>query len=307
MANATPLATEDLVTRLAPPTQRRVRAVLDTDTYNEVDDQFALAYAVLAKDAIDLQAVYAAPFHNARSNGPGDGMERSYEEILRVLQRLDTPADGIVFKGSDAYLPGADVPVDSPAARDLIAKTGDMPDPHPLYVLTIGAPTNVASALLIEPAIARHIVVVWLGGQPHHWHTAREFNLKQDLHASRILFDSGVPLVQIPCTNVAEHLRTTIPELQAWMKGKSAMGDYLFDIVAAYHDNHFAWSKVIWDISTVAWLVNPQWVPSVLTQSPILTDQVTYSRDPRRHLMRVACHCNRDAVFADIFNRFQNG
>lgn len=294
-----------LIRRLDPPAARPVRAVLDTDTYNEVDDQFALAYAVLAKDVLALEAVYAAPFSNDRSTGPGDGMERSHDEILRVLARLgDARGAGFVFRGSDRYLPGPDKPVDSPAARDLIAKAMAGDGQAPLYVLTIGAPTNVASALLLEPRLVERVVVVWLGGQPHDWPTAREFNLQQDLHASKLLFDSGVPLVQVPCTNVAEHLRTTIPELEAWMRGRSPLGDYLFEIVRGYHDDPFAWSKVIWDVATVAWLANPAWVPSVLAHSPRLTDQITYSADPWRHFVRVAVHCNRDAIFRDIFTRF---
>ena len=95
--------------------------------------------------------------------------------------------------------------------RDLIA-SAMKPRSTPLYVLTIGCPANVSSAILIEPKIKEKIVVVWLGGTTHEWPSAREFNLKQDLHASRVLFDSGVPLVQIPTKNVAEHLRTTLPE-----------------------------------------------------------------------------------------------
>ena len=66
--------------RLEPP-QGKIRMVLDTDTYNEVDDQFALAYAVRSEEKISLEAVYAAPFHNDRSSGPRDGMESSYNEI----------------------------------------------------------------------------------------------------------------------------------------------------------------------------------------------------------------------------------
>ena len=74
------------IERLKPPSQRPVRMILDTDTYNEIDDQFALVYALISPE-LDVQAVYAAPFHNSRSSGPDDGMEKSYEEILRVLGR----------------------------------------------------------------------------------------------------------------------------------------------------------------------------------------------------------------------------
>ncbi len=292
------LTDEQMLQRLAPPTGK-VEMVLDTDTYNEVDDQFALAYALLSPDRMDVQAVYAAPFHNNRSDGPGDGMEKSFAEILRVLDKMDIDRAGDVFKGATTYLPAANEPVVSPAAEDLVKKA--MAAEDLLYVLPIGAPTNVASAILLEPEIIEKIVVVWLGGQPVYHPTAREFNLKQDLLASQLLFDCGAPFVQIPCTNVAEHLRTTIPELEACIKGRSELGTYLFEIVRDYTGDPWGWSKVIWDISAVAWLINAEWVPGDIVHAPILTDNCTYSLDNRRHLMRVATHCSRDAVFRDLF------
>ncbi len=42
------------------------RMVLDTDAYNEIDDQFALAHILLSPDRVQLEAIYAAPFHNSR-------------------------------------------------------------------------------------------------------------------------------------------------------------------------------------------------------------------------------------------------
>jgi len=77
--------------RLEPP-KGKVRMVLDTDTYNEIDDQFALTYAYLSKDKIQLEAVYAAPYFNNRSVSAGDGMENSYLEILRLLKMLGNPS-----------------------------------------------------------------------------------------------------------------------------------------------------------------------------------------------------------------------
>ena len=91
---------------------------------------------------------------------------------------------------------------------------------EPLYVTAIGAITNVASAILLDPEIVSKIVVVWLGGHPVYWKTAREFNLMQDIPAAQIVFDSGVPLVHIPCKNVAEHLRSTVWEMEKYVKGR---------------------------------------------------------------------------------------
>lgn len=305
-ATAAPLGAQiSLEQRLTPPAGK-VEAVVDSDTYNEIDDQFAVAYALRAPEKIQVEAVYAAPFHNDRSTSAGDGMSKSYDEILRILGRLNVKAEGFAFRGSEKFMAGAGKPVESAAAKDLIAKAMK-PRSGPLYVITIGAPTNVSSALLMEPKIKDRIVVVWLGGQPYDWPTAKEFNLMQDLHASRVLHDSGVAMVNIPTKNVSEHIRTTVPEITHFLKGKSAIADYLCSEFATFQkwkpEGTFASSKVIWDISAVAWVINPAWIPTKVVPSPGLTDDMKYQQLPNRHVVRVATGANRDQIFTDLFRR----
>jgi purine nucleosidase len=288
---------------LMEPPAGRIRAVLDTDAYNEIDDQFAIAYALLSGEKIDLEAIYAAPFHNERSTGPEDGMIRSHQEIGRVLERMPEPFGGPVLEGSRAWMGGPREPVTSPAAEDLISRAKD--GESPLYVIAIGAITNVASAILAAPEIISRVVVVWLGGNPSNWRTAEEFNLRQDLHASRVLFDSGVPLIHVPCVNVAEHLCTTEAEVERYVKGRGGLGDYLHEVYADVFKDHFARSRVIWDLAPVAWLVNHTWVPTALVHSPILNDNLTWSHDPERHLVREAYAVSRDEVFGDLFRKLE--
>ena len=114
-------------------------------------------------------------------------MEKSYQEILRLLEQLGRPAAGLVYKGSRDYLVADMQPQDSAAARNLVERALVSPLEDPLYVVAIGAITNVASAILLDPAIIEHIVIVWLGGNALYWPTASEFNLKQDV--SRRAFD----------------------------------------------------------------------------------------------------------------------
>jgi len=299
-----PEITKDIMLKRLEPPEGEVSMVLDTDTYNEIDDQFAVVYSLLSKNT-KVEAIYAAPFSNSRSSGPKDGMIKSYEEILRLLERLGVPHEGFVFHGSESYLPKAEQPVNSHATDDLIKRAMSKRD-APLYVVAIGAITNVASAILLEPKIIEQIVVVWLGGQPYYWPSAREFNLQQDIPASQLIFNCGVPLMHIPCKNVSEHIRTTVPEMERYVKGKGAIGDYLYEIFVSYHSNHFAWSKVIWDISTIAWLLNPKWIPSYICPSPILTTESTWSFSPTRHFTRVAFDANRDAIFGDLFKKLEN-
>ncbi len=290
--------------RLAPPTGK-VDVVLDTDTYNEVDDQFAVCHAVLSPERINLLAIHAAPFHNGRSDGPADGMEKSYDEILRLLGHLKHPADGLVFKGSTAYLADVNTPQRNDAVDHLIELA--MTDRQgPLYVATIGAITNVASALLVEPKLVEKIVVVWLGGHSLHWPNNREFNLRQDVPAAKVIFDSGVPLVHMPCGGCVDRLHTSNPELAACLGGTSAIANYLVDIVRDYNKSgRTVWSKVLWDIVTTAWLVNPNWVHTVLVSTPIVTADVTWSFDATRPLMRYARNLDRDAILTDVFDKLK--
>lgn len=290
------------IKKLTPPTGK-IKMVLDTDTYNEVDDQFALVYALLSPDKIDLQAVYAAPFHNDRSANAGDGMEKSYEEILRLLKFMNISADGFAFRGSNRYLESIETPVKSPAVDDLIKKAMASSPENPLYVVPIGCITNIASAILTEPKIIERIVVVWLGGNALYWPHQWEFNLQQDVVAAQVVFNSGVPFVTLPCQNVVSHLHTTIPELKYYLEGKNELSDYLYKIVFEYSGGQKAWSKVIWDVSAIAWLVNPAWVSTDLVHSPILTDQKTFSVDHSRHFIRMATSLNRDAIFRDLFEK----
>lgn len=285
------------------PSHGVIDMVLDTDTYNEIDDQFAVVYALLSPERLNVEAIYAAPFFNDRSTGPGDGMEKSYDEILRLLERLDRSPEQFVYKGSTGYLTNNQAqPFQSDAALDLVQRALG-PREKPLYVVAIGAITNVASAILIEPAILDRIVVVWLGGHALHWPHTKEFNLQQDVAASRLIFDCGVPLVHIPCMGVTTHLLTTVAEIERYVQGQGAIGDYLSGIFTAYHADHFAWSKVLWDIATIAYLVNDSWVPTTLVYSPILTDQLTWSADASRHFIRSATFVHRDPIYRDLFQK----
>jgi purine nucleosidase len=292
------------ITMLEPPAKRPVRMVLDTDTYNEIDDQFAVVYALISPE-LDVQAVYAAPFTNSRSTGPGDGMQKSYEEILRVLERLGRSPEGFAQKGSTHYLTDPKRPEASPAALDLVARAKKSSPEDPLYVVAVGAITNVSNAILIEPAIVRNIVVVWLGGNGHHWPHQREFNFRQDLNASSIIFDSGVPFVQLPCTPVVTHFTTTVPEMERYVAGRGAIGDYLLEIFKGYRKDHFGWSKVLWDMTAVAWLINDKWLPSDLVHSPIVTRDYTFSFDRSRHFIRAVNFVHRAPIFRDFFTKLE--
>lgn len=296
----------------------RVRIVLDTDTYNEIDDQFAVVYALLSPEQITVDALYAAPFFNRKSAGPGDGMEKGHAEILRLLDRLDVSSENLVFRGSSGFLKDYEHPYASAAAHNLIERA--MTSEDPLYVVAIGALTNIASAILLEPKIIERIVVVWLGGHALHWPHTVEFNLTGDVLASRLVLDCGVPLVLIPCMGVTTHLRSTVSEIEQYVQGRGTIGNYLAETFKGYNDDHFGWSKEIWDVVAIAYLINADWVPSNIVSSPFIAQRtvfdvhvhdpktwserpLTWSFDHSRHKIRCAYYVNRDPIFRDLFTK----
>jgi len=355
--------------RLAPPNAEcgRPRVVIDTDAANEIDDQFALAWALLSPERIEVEAVYAAPFsfehrrqemrralaartrpqdasafdlallaqHGAalarfeRSGWaldaighwpvfctPGEGMQRSFDEIVRVFEQLRLAPAGRVFLGSTGYLADERTPQrGSEAVEHLIDSALATPaDAPPLYVAAMGCVSNIASALLRAPEIAERIVVVWTSGYPSHApHINFSLNLEQDLAASRVLFDSGVPLVYLPGFQVGAQLRLSLPEMALHVQPCGAIGAYLHRLYVdnplrdlAGLDVHvpgFSW--VIWDVIDIAWLLNPSWVPSLLRPTPRLDDERRWlARDGNAGAarpMREGYAVARDAVFGDFF------
>lgn len=293
-----------LIKNLQRP-QGQIDVVLDTDTYNEIDDQFAVAYMISYREKLNVKAFYAAPFYNNHSDSPEDGMEKSYQELLHLLELMKrNELKPIVFRGSTRYLESETTPVKSPAAEHLCELAMNYSTENPLYVVAIGAITNVASAILMKPEIIDRIVVVWLGGNAQHWPHTWEFNMFQDVAAARVVFGCGVPLVQLPCMGVVSAFTISEAELHYWLKGKNALCDYLVQHTideVTYADGK-PWTRVIWDVTAVAWLVG-DFTKSILIPSPIPEYDHHYGNDPTRHMINYVYHVDRDKLVQDLFER----
>lgn len=293
-----------LIRRLEKP-KGRVDVVIDTDTYNEIDDQYALSYLIKSDEKLDLKAIYAAPFFNEKSTGPADGMEKSYREIMNVLTLLEREdLKEHVYRGSTEYLPSETEPVISDAAKDLAERAMNYTEEHPLYVVAIAAITNVASALLLNPDIKNRIVLIWLGGNATNWPDNKEFNLYQDVAGARIVFGCGVPLVQLPCMGVVSAFTTSGPELEYHLRGKNKLCDYLVNVTtteAAACNGGPVWTRPIWDVTAVAWLLDGDFEEDCLIHSPIPEYDNRYAFDNNRHFIKYVYHIKRDKLFADLF------
>ena len=284
--------------------------VLDTDTFNEVDDQYALSYLLHAPERLNPVAFYAAPFANEKAETPAIGMQKSYDEILHILSLNDrSDLATIVFRGSEAYLPDEATPVLSDAAQDLVVRSRGYSADHPLFVVAIGACTNIASALLLDPTLIERTVIIWLGGNSNDWHDYREFNLRQDVAAARILMGCGGAVVQIPAYGVASALTTPIQEVTYWLDKKGPLCEYLLNITLRQMAEKLesgVGSRKIWDISTVAYLLDRDGTIAYEKDIPAPVPEYDHSFSPgdaAGPMIRQVYYFDRDRVFRDLYHR----
>ncbi len=229
--------------------KEKINVILDTDTYNECDDQFALSYMIKSQDIFNIEAITVAPYsHKEYNESITEGQEKSYNEILKICNWLNFDTTNKVFKGAKDYIcNGYDE--DNDAVNKIIEVALKN---NKIYIMAIGAITNVALAIKKEPKIIDKIEVIWLGGHSLLQNDNLEFNFKQDVNAVRIVFESKVKLTIIPCKNVASNLITSVYELNHYLKDKSELCNYLID--RFYNDGYHGITerRTIWDISVIA-------------------------------------------------------
>ncbi|MBV8212116.1 MAG: nucleoside hydrolase, partial [Verrucomicrobia bacterium] len=130
-----------------PDPAKRVRVILNTDAKNEADDQYAIVHTILTP-MFDLHGIIPAHFGDRR--GPGS-LKASHDEVLKLLELMELQGQVPVFPGATKGLPDEKTPVPSEGSA-LIIREALKDDPRPLHVAFLGPLTDMASALLEEPA-----------------------------------------------------------------------------------------------------------------------------------------------------------
>lgn len=282
-----------------------IDVVLDTDTYNEADDQYAISYMVRHKERFNVLGLYAAPFFNKRVSSPEEGMERSFEEILTLLKLLHREdLNSVVYRGSADYLKSEKMPQESDACDALIKLAMEHDEENPLYVIGIACITNIASAIIKRPEICNRIVVVWLGGHRLDWQDNKEFNLKQDIAAARVVFESPAPLALVPCNGVVSAFAISKPEVEKWFKGKGKLSDYLADELIRTAEAEYkveTWVKPIWDVTAVAFLL-PGFTDSYEIEAPIPGYDNKWHFEKNRKKITYVYNIRRNELMQDLIS-----
>jgi inosine-uridine nucleoside N-ribohydrolase len=283
-------------------TKKQIRVIIDTDADCEADDPFAIAHALISPKLI-VKAIFAEHFN---SNG---STKRSYDEIQRILtaMKLSVP----VFMGAEKPLSANDETALSPASEYLIEEALKN-DTMPLFVLCIGAITNVAAALKARPEISSKMTIVWIAG--HDYARAekvsfKEYNSGNDIMAGNIVLDSDVELWQIPI-NVYGSVRIGLAELQKRVYPCGKIGRHLFEKMVKYNGTDMAdwtagesWS--LGDSPAVGVVIDENCGKYEYREAPILNEDTSYTFKDGRRKIRVYNSIDSRFILEDFMSKLE--
>ncbi len=244
-----------------PPTP----VILDADTGNEVDDLYAVVRALIAPDwqVLGLNATHWQTSHWAVPHS----MENSYRLNNVLLAYLGLKGEVASLRGAEGRLYDWGEKSRPSAASNFIVEQGMRERPDKLTVIALGALTNVASALLQEPALAGRLRLYWLGSNyDFEAGTMRnvDFNSVMDVQALDIVLHSGIELHIMP-GNVAAAMELEWTEAVARLEGRHPLLDFLLERWWDHLDGE-RHSRVIWDLALVQAMLHPALAETVEVQ-----------------------------------------
>lgn len=277
----------------------KIHIILDTDTNNEADDQFALAYTLKSNDRLILDAVTIAPYRHENDISISDGLIESEKTCSDIFKLLNLNDKNKIYKGSSDYLTnGYDIENDAISRMVEIINKNET-----TTIIAIGAFTNIGLLIKKYPNLINKIKIVWLGGHNLLSENNKEYNFKQDIMANKIVFESGVDLTVIPCNGVASNLTSSIYELENHFNINNGLGKYLYD--RFYNDGQHGITKrrVLWDISAIGYVINPYWFETFKIKCPKITDDLKYTNSNLTHEITFVNKINVNALYKDMFEK----
>lgn len=270
--------------------------ILDTDLYNEIDDQIALSYVLKSKDTLNLEAVTIAPFTKGEYNTK-TSIDKSYEVAKKIFKMCNEENDEIIFKGATEYFTN-----DSDQTNDAVNKIIEIAKKNDkTYILSIGCITNIALAIKKEPSIIKKIEVIWLGTN-FLFMKNNDFNFRQDVEAVRYVFDSKVKITIIPTYPVSYGLMISKYELESRIRNANELCNYFCDIFTDDYGTEEI-RRVIWDISVVAYMINEEWFKTMEISCPKIKEDTSFKLTKFRHKIKFVQRLDSNKIYDDLFSK----
>jgi hypothetical protein len=282
------------------PQSHRVRVIVDTDAACEADDPFAIAQALLTQK-FDVRGIIAEHF------GTPGSMEESFE-VIQTLTSL-TNSKVPIYKGNEGPLEQSYTSEEthelSAASRFIIDEASRQRN-EPLFVLCLGASTNIAAALHNKPEIAQKMTIIWIGTQAATGEKPiREFNAANDVTAANILLESKAEVWLVPL-QVYRTMNVSISELAVKVLPCGKLGEYLFTQLNDYNHSDGAWwtsgeSWSLGDSPAIGLALDQNCGVYDYHPAPLILPDSTSQYDPARPQVRIYSSINSRFILEDLY------
>lgn len=285
------------------PDGKKIRVIIDTDAANEADDAFAIAHALLSPKLI-IEGIVAAHYNEAGST------VKSYKEIRTILDtmKLDVPAymgvepeTADINSEADRAVPGV----------DFIIEQANKQSDYPLYILCLGAITNLAVAFRKCPEIVNKVNVIWIGthGEADCKAPYREFNAGNDISAANTVLQSGARLWLVPST-VYSTITIGIAEIQKHILPCGEIGKHLFKQLIEYNESEKAgWTQgeswSLGDSPAVALAINPGCGHFKEIRAPWIAEDTSSIEKEDAPLIRLYLDVDSRYILGDMIAKLQ--
>ena len=303
-----------------------IRVIIDNDFAGDPDDLFQVAHHLMSP-AVEVRGIVASHLAPGDSFDPGPHSVRHGVEKLRDLfAAMGFDGAELIWPGSADALVSDSAPQESDAARAVVIEAM-RDDPRPLYFCAGGGLTDIASAWLIEPRIAEHLTLIWIGGPEYAGPVSPglgnpEYNLAIDVRAAQVVFNrSNLPMWQVPRDVYRQCLVSDI-ELRRRVGEQGRLGAFLLEAVRAVTrmmsdanspfwaggSRGFAGTYVLGDsplvlLSALQSAFQPDASSSEFTvvPAPCLDDDGAYVPNPAGRPIRVYTRLDTRLMFEDLF------
>lgn len=279
---------------------RKRRVIIDTDAACEADDPFAIAQALMSK-MLEVKGICAEHFVAEGS------MEQSYEMICRVTEAMG--ADVPVLRGQTGKMSEHQGKPMTEAAQFIIEEAMKEDD-KPLFVLCIGAVTNVAEAIRAKSEIVDRMTVVCIGGNPigcekPGW----EFNFGNDVEAANTVLHCGGDIWMIP-NNVYGTMHIGFGEIQRRIAPYGGIGRLLYEnLISFYETENASWSAgeswSLGDSPAVGVTLEPNCGSFMYCKAPEVQEDTSYRYPENSPQIRVYTLINSRFIIEDFISKLQ--
>ena len=244
--------------RIARPDE--VSVIIDSDSGNDIDDLFAITLALI-DPKMEVIGLTSAQWNNHPRGGDSSVYEsqRINEELLKLNDRFDIPhplgaAGPTGYWGDVKHIP-------SPASTFILDEVEKLGFKKKLNIVTLGAPTNLASAILkdstIIPKVRWYAMGLRYDDREQVWNK-NEFNTRNDLDAVDYLLNREELETHIMTATTSKEYTFDQTETYDLLSFRAPKYTFLVDRWKALFPGDR--EHIMWDVALIHAIMNPDLV-----------------------------------------------